>query len=100
MKNHIQISQDICGGKPHILGHRIRVQDIAIWHEKLGRSPDEIIQIYPGLSYADIFAALSFYYDNKDQIDREIGEEGEFFEAFKTQHPSKLRTKLEELRVG
>ncbi len=98
MKNHIQIRQDTCGGKPHILGHRIRVQDIAIWHEKLGHSPDEIIQNYPGLSYADIFAALSFYYDYKDQIDRDISDEREFFQVFKAKHPSKLMNKSGELR--
>ena len=32
-----------CGGKPHIAGHRIKVQHVAVWHERLGRSPDEII---------------------------------------------------------
>jgi len=32
----------VCGGKPRIDGHRITVQNVAIWHERLGRSADEI----------------------------------------------------------
>jgi len=31
--NHIEITPGICGGKPRIAGHRIKVQNIVIWHE-------------------------------------------------------------------
>ena len=44
---HIEITPGVCGGKPRISGHRIKVQDIVIWHEKLGLSPDEIVSNYP-----------------------------------------------------
>lgn len=37
---HIEITPGICGGKPRIAGHMIKVQDIVIWHEKMGMSPD------------------------------------------------------------
>jgi uncharacterized protein (DUF433 family) len=47
ISEHIQITPDICGGKPRIAGHRIRVQDIAIWYEHLSMSPDEIVYHYP-----------------------------------------------------
>jgi uncharacterized protein (DUF433 family) len=40
---HIDITPGVCGGKPRIAGHRIRVQDIVIWHERLGYSPDEVV---------------------------------------------------------
>ncbi|MEO3706895.1 DUF433 domain-containing protein [Trichormus azollae] len=36
IKEHIEITPGICGGKPRIAGHRIRVQDIVIWHEQMG----------------------------------------------------------------
>ena len=39
---HIEISPGACEGKPHIAGHRITVQSIAVWHERMGMSPDEI----------------------------------------------------------
>lgn len=50
---------DICGGKPRIAGHRITVQNIAIWHDRLGWSADEIASEY-GLELADIYAGLAF----------------------------------------
>src|SRR5687768_15478085 len=46
---HIQIVPGYCGGKPHIVGHRIKVQHIALWHERAGMSRDEIAMTY-GLS--------------------------------------------------
>ena len=44
---HIVLTPGTCGCKPRIAGHRIRVQDVAIWHERLGYSVDEIIAYYP-----------------------------------------------------
>jgi uncharacterized protein (DUF433 family) len=41
--NHIEITPGVCGEKPRIAGHRIRVEDIVIWHEQKGMSPDEIV---------------------------------------------------------
>ncbi|MEM1172649.1 MAG: DUF433 domain-containing protein, partial [Cyanobacteria bacterium P01_H01_bin.35] len=54
---HIEISPGICGGKPRIAGHRIRVEDIVICHEKMGLSPDEIVSQYPSITLADVYAA-------------------------------------------
>lgn len=43
ISEHIEITPDVCGGKPRIAGHRIKVQDIVIWHERMGLSPDELL---------------------------------------------------------
>ncbi len=40
---HIVATPGTCGGKPRIVGHRIRVQDIAILHEDCGYLPDEVM---------------------------------------------------------
>ncbi|WP_008312135.1 DUF433 domain-containing protein [Leptolyngbya sp. PCC 6406] len=40
---HIEITPGVCGGKPRIAGHRIRVQDIAAWHEQMNLSPDAFL---------------------------------------------------------
>lgn len=98
-KNHIQITPGICGGKPHISGHRIRVQDIVIWHEKMGLSADEILLHFPTLTFSDIYAALTYYFDHKDQIDNDIKEEEKFSESFLKRHPSRLKSKLKEAYV-
>jgi len=55
---HIETTPGVSGGKPRIAGHRITVQDIVIWHERMGLHPDEIAKEY-GLSLSDICAALA-----------------------------------------
>lgn len=94
-QNHISITVGLCGGKPHIKGHRIRVQDIVIWHEKLGLSVDEIVLQFPDLSFSDVHAAMSYYFDNQTQIDIDIEQEKQIFQSFIDKHPSKLKAKLQ-----
>ena len=55
----IETTPGVCGGKPRIAGHRIRVQDIAIWHEDLGLSPQEIVQQHPSITLAQVHAVLA-----------------------------------------
>lgn len=33
---HLEAASGLLGGKPRIAGHRIKVQDVAIWRERLG----------------------------------------------------------------
>lgn len=80
----------VCGGKPRIAGHRIRVQDIAVLHEQQGQSPDEIVSLYPQLSLAKVYAALAYYHDHQEDIRRDMAEDEAFVEDFKHQHPSCL----------
>ncbi|MEH2260199.1 DUF433 domain-containing protein [Nostoc sp.] len=47
ISEHIEITPN--GSKLRIAGHRIRVQDIVIWHEQMGLSPDEIVYHYPSI---------------------------------------------------
>ena len=77
-KEHIVITPGVCGGKPRIAGHRIKVQDIVIWHERMGMSPDEIIYQHPSITLADVYAALAYYHDHREEIRQQI-EEGENF---------------------
>ena len=60
LDQRIERTPGVCGGKPRIAGHRIRVQDIAAWHEFQGMSPDQIVAGYPQLSLADVHAALAY----------------------------------------
>ncbi len=61
LNHHIEVTPGIAGGKPHIAGHRMTVQNIAIWHERLGRSADEIATEY-SLMLADVYVALAYYF--------------------------------------
>jgi uncharacterized protein (DUF433 family) len=90
---HVAATPGVAGGKPRIAGHRITVQDIAVWHERLGLSADEIATEY-GLSLADVYAALAYYYDHREAIDQAIRADQEFIAALRQRSPSKLRAKL------
>ena len=93
---HIEITPGICGGKPRIAGHRIKVQDVVIWHERLGLSPDEIASRHPSLSLSDIYAALAYYHDNRDMIRQHIQEDETFVASMRSQIPSRVQQKLRE----
>ena len=80
---HIQATAGLCGGKPCIAGTRIRVQDIVVWTEK-GQSPEEIINGFPQLTLANVHAALAYYHDNRDEIERQMQEAEAFAEAMRT----------------
>lgn len=85
---------DICGGKPRIAGHRITVQNIAVWHDRLGWSADEIASEYD-LELADIYAALAYYFAHREEIDQSIREGKAFVEEMRRKTPSKLEKKLQ-----
>ena len=81
----------VCGGRPRIDGHRIRVQDISTLHEHQGKSADEICSIYPSLTLAQVHAALAYYYDHRIEIEKEIEDGVLFAEQFTKDHPDTVR---------
>jgi uncharacterized protein (DUF433 family) len=90
---HIDITPGVVGGKPRIAGRRITVQNVVIWHERLGKSADEIATEYD-LTLADVYAALAYYFDHRAEIDESIRAGGAFAEALRERTPSKLSRKL------
>jgi uncharacterized protein (DUF433 family) len=99
ISEHIQITPGVCGGKPRIAGHRIRVQDIVIWYEHLKMAPDEIVYHYPSITLADVHAALAYYYDHLDEIRQDIHQSEAFAQQLASQTPSILQRKLQERDV-
>ncbi|MGH7140193.1 MAG: DUF433 domain-containing protein [Pirellulales bacterium] len=88
--NHIEATPGVCGGKPRIAGTRIRVEDIVVWHELQGKSPNEIIADFPHVSLADVHAALTYYFDHREEIQRQMREAREFATTVRASIPSKL----------
>lgn len=92
---HITKTPGVCGGKACIAGHRIRVMDIVVWHEMRGNSPEEIIAMFPGITLADVHAALAYYFDHRAEIEEEFRGEGQVAELLKARYPSKVKQKLD-----
>ena len=93
---HIEMTPEIAGGKPRIAGHRITVQNIVLWHERLGRTADEIAAEY-NLTLAEVYAALAYYFDHRTEIDQSIKADEAFAAALRQQTPSRLQSKLKAL---
>jgi uncharacterized protein (DUF433 family) len=97
LDDHIQLTPDTAGGKPRIRDRRITVQDIAIWHDRLGKSADEIAAEYD-LTLADVYAALAYYFDHREEIDARMTEDRAFAQALRARTPSLRDQKLRSLR--
>lgn len=59
INDRIAFNDEICGGRPHIRGTRVRVSDILAALAE-GETADELLQDFPYLSREDIFAALQY----------------------------------------
>ena len=87
---HITKTPGVCGGRACIAGHRIRVLDIVVWHEKRGFSPDEIVDQFPGITLADVYAALAYYFGNRKEIEADFRKEDQSGDWLKSNIPSKI----------
>ena len=93
LNQHIAITPGVCGGKPRIAGRRITVANIAIWHERLGKSADDIVTEYD-LTLADIHAALAYYFDHRAEIEEWIAESRALIAVLREENVSTLAEKL------
>jgi uncharacterized protein (DUF433 family) len=61
-----------CGGKPIILGTKFPVLAVVYYILKQGMTPEELVQEFRHLSLSQVYDALSYYYENKAEIDQDI----------------------------
>lgn len=70
---HIELRDD---GVPIISGTRMKVEHLAVEATTWAMDADAIQRQHPHLSMGQVHSALAYYYDHKEEIDREI-EEGD-----------------------
>jgi uncharacterized protein (DUF433 family) len=67
--SHIDLRPNRDGAlRAYIAGTRVRVQEIVSDHERHGLSPEMIVREYPQLTLGQVYAALAFYYDHRDEV--------------------------------
>jgi uncharacterized protein (DUF433 family) len=66
--SHITKSPGVRGGKACIDNTRITVADIAALL-KAGKTTDEMLVAYPSLNKAQVHAAISYCYENREEIE-------------------------------
>jgi len=64
---------------------RVRVAQMVMDHLSHGWSADEICRQYPHLTPAEVHSALAYYYDHRDEIEREIERDWKMAEESATQ---------------
>lgn len=97
MNRYIEITPGIRSGKPRIAGTRITVADIATMYHRMGQSLEEIAEKYQ-LTLASVHAAMAFYYDHREEIDRRTAQAEALAEAERSKNPSLLQAKLDAAR--
>src|SRR5438552_430572 len=79
----------------YLQGHRIKVQHIAVWHERMGMTPEEIVVTHPSLSLPAVYAALAYYHSHRREFDADLEADERFVAEMKAKAgPSKLQEKL------
>lgn len=78
-------SPDTCGDRPRIVGTRVSVQRIAVWHKR-GLTPEEIRDRFGHLNLAQVHAALTYYYANRDEIEEYLAAEEADYHRFEAEY--------------
>jgi uncharacterized protein (DUF433 family) len=68
---YVTQKRGVQGGRPIITGTRIPVSTIIIYY-KQGKDVDEILELYPQLTPAQVHDALSYYHDYQEEIEKEV----------------------------
>lgn len=67
---HIVKVEGVCGGAAIIENTRIAVWHLVGYYYKVGMSLEEILADWDYLAPAQVFSALAYYHDNKEEIDQ------------------------------
>ena len=75
---HISKKPGVCGGKACIDGTRIRVMDIVALQAQ-GHTVEEMLEHFEArpLTPAEVYSALAYYHDHKDEIEASFTAEEE-----------------------
>lgn len=70
--------------------------DIYVYHELEGYSAKRITEeVYPDLTQSQVYAALAYYFDHRQEIDSQVKADDEFIEKLKeSTGPGPLAEKL------
>jgi len=88
---HIELRPNRDGqARAFIAGTRVRVQDIYAQAEIHGRSAEEIVEGLPHLTLGQVHAALSYLFDHREEILREMREDQAFVEELRSKSGPRL----------
>lgn len=74
---HVTRRADLAGGAPVIAGTKFPVRSVVRYILKQGFTAEELVEDFPQLSLPKIYDALSYYYDHREEMDKEMSENTE-----------------------
>lgn len=81
----IESTAEIRRGKPRVAGTGITIHRIVTWY-KQGYSPEQIADEYEHLTLAQVYAALTYYHANQQEIETELAAEDSEIERLEQEH--------------
>jgi uncharacterized protein (DUF433 family) len=87
---HIEVSAD---GRARILGTGFKVRMLAEEHLHTGADAIELQRGHPHLSLSQVYSDLAYYFDHKEEIDREIADLQEMAERTQREQGESLLEK-------
>ncbi len=89
---HVQLD---ASGVPIIVGTNMKVVELVMAQLAHGWSPEELHFQHPYLSLGQIHSALAYYWDHKDDLDKDLEARRQYAEAERSKAgPSLLADKL------
>ena len=74
---HIVSRKGFCGGSPVIAGTKFPVRSVVNYVLRQGMTPEELVAEFHPLNLAQVYDALSYYYDHKKEVNRDLAENSE-----------------------
>ena len=74
---YVTRSPDLARGAPVITGTKFPVRSVVQYILRQGYTAEELIEDFPQLSLPKIYDALSYYYDHREEMDKEMSENTE-----------------------
>lgn len=72
MHPHIALDDEVCGGSPVIAGTRFPVRSVVFYVLRLGCAPEDVVERFPHLTLGQVYDALAYYYDNRQEVEADI----------------------------
>lgn len=77
-------------GVPVIEGTTMKVVEVITVRDAYGWSPEEIQFQFPYLTPSQIHAALAYYWDHRDELDREVARQLKAYEVHQQEQAASL----------
>jgi uncharacterized protein (DUF433 family) len=88
----IVATEGTVGGKPRIRDTRMPVHRIADYHVREGMTAEQIkSEVYEHLDLLQIYAALAYFYANREEIEKIWSDDEKFEKAFRKKYPDGWR---------